>query len=316
MNFAAPLFLLLLFLVPALLCLYYLRRRSQPAVRFTGASTLAAIVPGVPAWRKHLPSMLLCASIVLLVLAAAKPQKTVAEAVQRGTIILITDVSRSMLATDIQPSRLDVARRSAKRFLDKVPRGIQVGAVSFSDAASVLQQPTTDLNRIRSSLDALSAWGGTNTGDAISVAMKALPPEKPDANPDETTAAIILLSDGRATVGPDPEIIAQRFKSKRVPIHTVAFGTPDGRLDDPTGFGPGIPVPPDPETLKEISRITGGRAFTAQDAGELDKVYKNLGSRLATETRTKELAVNFAAVGLIFLVLAGAASTRFFPRLP
>ena len=314
MHFGAPIYLLLLFLVPALLCLYFLQRRQRLAVRFPAASTLAAIVPAIPAWRKHLPSMLVCAALILLVLAAAKPQRTVAEAVQRGTIVLITDVSRSMLATDIQPSRLDVARAAAKRFLDKVPRGIQVGSVSFSDQAAVLQRPTTDLDRVRSSLDALSAWGGTNTGEAITAALQSLPPERPGAS--GPTAAIILLSDGRATAGPDPEIAANAAKRKRVPVHTVAFGTQDGRLDDPSGFGPGIPVPPDPETMREIARITGGRAFTAKDAEQLDGIYKNLGSRLATETKTEELTVNFAGAGLILLLLAGIASTRLFPRLP
>jgi Ca-activated chloride channel family protein len=223
--------------------------------------------------------------------------------------VLVMDASRSMQATDVQPSRLDAARAAGKRFLGRVPEQMRVGMVGFSDSPQTIQQLTYDHREVRAALDSLTADGGTATGDALSAALGLF--ERKDRR--GPPAAIVLLSDGKATAGRDPVEVAREAKRLDVPIFTVALGTEEGVI--PGGFG-GQPVPPDPETMREIAHESGGRAFEVDNADELDSVYGRLGSSVGTKKEHREITAGFAAGGLVFLLGAVVLSLRWSGRLP
>jgi Ca-activated chloride channel family protein len=307
MSFAAPLFLLGLLAVPAGIALHLLaqRRRRRFAVRFPGAPLAALAVPAAPRWRRHVPSALLALSVAGLVMALARPETTVAVPVEQASVVLVTDTSRSMTATDVAPDRLDAARSAADRFLDEAPKELRVGAVAFSDAASVLQPPTTDHEQVRAALAGLTADGGTATGDGLAAALESL-----GTGERRPPAAIVLLSDGKQTSGRDAVAVAREAAEQKVPVYTVALGTPDGVVD---GI---LRVPPDPEALREIAQVSGGQAFEASDGDELSAVYERLGSQLGTREETREVTAAFAAAGLLLLGGALAGSIRRFGRLP
>jgi Ca-activated chloride channel homolog len=307
MSFAAPLFLLGLLAVPAGIALHLLaqRRRRRYAVRFPGAALAALAVPAEPRWRRHVPSALLALSVAGLVMALARPEATVAVPVEQASVVLVTDTSRSMTATDVAPDRLDAARSAGDRFLDQAPDELRVGAVAFSDTARVLQPPTTDHEQVRAALAGLTADGGTATGDGLAAALESL-----GTRERRPPAAIVLLSDGKQTSGRDAVAVAREAAEQHVPVYTVALGTPDGVVD---GI---LRVPPDPEALREIAQVSGGQAFEASDGDQLTAVYERLGSQLGTRNETREVTAAFAAAGLLLLGGALAGSVRRFGRLP
>lgn len=299
MSFAAPELLPVLLVVPLLAGAAWLasRRRRRYALRLPAARTLvAAAAPRAP-WARRVPGGLLLAGACALGLAVARPQATVHEPVEQASILLVNDTSGSMVADDVAPSRLDAAREAAEEFVDQLPAGVRVGALSYSDAAALTQSPTEDHDAVRGALQGLSAQGGTATGEALDTALKALRPDGTTGAP----AAIVFLSDGATTVGRDPVGVAARARELGVPVYTVALGTSGGSIPDPRGMGGRLAVPPDPATLEEIARRSGGRAFTAQDADGLAAVYRELGSRLGTEEREREISVVFAAGGLLLV---------------
>lgn len=321
MSFAAPLFLLALLLVPLALAAHLAarQRRRRYAVRFPAAGTLALAAGRTPAWRRALPVALLLASIAALALALAKPQKTVAVPVERASIMLVTDHSRSMMAEDVDPTRLAAAKRAAQTFLDQLPRGVRVGVTTYSDVPDGTQTPTRDHALVRRMVDAQIADGGTATGDALQVALDTL--EREDRNPAHPDgrrppAAIVLLSDGTTTTGRDPVMVAEAAHALKIPVYTVALGTRDATVPNP-GFGPPLlSVPPDPETLRRIAEASGGRAYSAEDDQQLSSIYKALGSQLGTRDARREVTAAFAVGGLVLLLGAAAASTRWSGRLP
>jgi Ca-activated chloride channel homolog len=316
-NFGSPAVLLSLFAIPVIIGIYALaqRRRRRYVVRFTAVPVLAGVMAagGVSRWRRHLPAALLLAALAALLVALAKPQTTVAVPVEKASVMLVTDQSGSMRADDVAPSRLAAAQQAARDFLDKVPKELQVGAVSFSDVPQSVSPPTTDRDDVRSLIDGLVADGGTAAGDALQSALDALD-DAGVGGKGRPPAAIILLSDGATTTGADPVEVAREAGKRDIPIYTVALGTPDGTV--PGGFGGSIPVPPDPETLRAISKASGGTAYTANDADQLSGVYENLGSRLGTKQEEREITAVFAGGGLILLLGAAFAGLRTTGRLP
>jgi Ca-activated chloride channel family protein len=316
-NFGSPAVLLALFAIPAIIGIYALaqRRRRRYAVRFTAVPVLAGVLAAgsVSRWRRHLPAALLLAALAALLVALAKPQTTVAVPVEKASVMLVTDQSGSMRADDVAPSRLAAAQQAARDFLGKVPQELQVGAVSFSDVPQSVSPPTTDREDVRSLIDGLNADGGTAAGDALQSALDALD-DAGVGGKGRPPAAIILLSDGATTTGSDPVEVAREAGKRDIPIYTVALGTPDGTV--PGGFGGSIPVPPDPETLRAISKASGGTAYTANDADQLSGVYENLGSRLGTKQEEREITAVFAGGGLILLLGAAFAGLRTTGRLP
>jgi Ca-activated chloride channel family protein len=296
--------------LPAGIALHLLarRRRRRYAVRFPGAPLAAVAAAAAPPWRRHLPAALLAAAATGLVLALARPEATVAVPVEQASVVLVTDTSRSMTATDVAPDRLQAALGAAHDFLDEAPEELRVGAVAFSDEARTIQPPTTRHEQVGAALDALAANGGTATGDGLEAALATLAPDgERERRP---PAAIVLLSDGEATAGRDPVEVAREARSQGIPVYTVALGTPEGVVDG------NLPVPPDPETMRQIAEVSGGQAFEVSDGDELSAVYERLGSQLGTREETREITAGFAAAGLLLLGGALAASVRRFGRLP
>jgi Ca-activated chloride channel homolog len=316
LTFASPTWLFALALVPLALLAYVASRRNarRYAVRFTAVPAVRLAAAVVPAWRRHLPAALALAALAALVFALAKPQRSVAVPVERATIMLVTDHSRSMLATDVQPDRLAAAQRAARTFIGQLPSAVRLGAVAFSDSPDAVQAPTNDHDQARQIVDGQVADGATATGDALQVAIDSLRRDvKKGKRPPQ---AIVLLSDGKTTVGPDPVPIARAAGQLKIRIYTVALGTRDATVPNPNPFGTPLSVAPDPETLRRIAQASGGRAFTAEDDSQLSSIYKTLGSQLGTRKVKKEATASFAIAGLVLLLGAAAGSIRWSGRLP
>jgi Ca-activated chloride channel homolog len=318
LTFASPSVLLALLALPVIAGVYALaqRRRRRYVVRYTAVPVLAGVVAagGVSRWRRHVAAALLLAALAALLVALAKPQTTVAVPVERASVMLVTDASGSMRADDVSPTRLAAAQRAARNFLSSVPEELQVGAVSFSDVPQSVSPPSTNREDVGSLVDGLVADGGTATGDALQAALDALQ-DAGVGGAGRPPAAILLLSDGATTTGIDPVRVAREAAKRRIPVYTVALGTPDGVVTG--GFGGGtIPVPPDPETMREISRVSGGTAWTVDDADQLSAIYERLGSRLGTKQEEREVTAAFAAGGLVLLIGAAGLGLRSMGRLP
>ncbi|MCK9248267.1 MAG: VWA domain-containing protein [Solirubrobacteraceae bacterium] len=323
MTFAAPLSLLLLLLVPVGLWLVHAAsaRRHRHAVRLPALGTLAAVA-GTDARRtvvrRWLPTGLLAATVVLLVVGMARPEVTVSVPRERASMMLVTDASRSMQATDVVPTRMDAAREAAQRFLNSVPATMRVGIIGYGSSVHTVQAPQLDRRPVQDALFGLAADGATHTGDALEAALDALEAEgDPAAGSDRGPGAILLLSDGMASSGQDPLGAADRARKLGIPIYTVALGTPDGTVDG--GYGAGgvplaLPVPPDPETLAEIARRSGGQAFSVDDADRLGQVYEQVGARVGTEAEQRELTAGFGLAGLVLMAAAAFLGLRWRPR--
>ena len=315
MSFASPLFLLALLAVPAAIGARQLaaQRARRNAIRFTGVPTLAGLVPQPGRVRRHLPLVFFLAAVAALAVALAKPQRTVGVPVERASVMLVTDVSRSMKADDVKPSRLEAARKAGQRFLDQAPPQLRIGSVTFSDRPQIVESPSDDRDEARSVLDGLVADGGTATGDGLAAALDSLDRDR-GKDGRRTPAAILLLSDGESTIGRDPVGVAEEARQKGIPIYTVALGTESAVVQGPNGEL--LPVPPDPETLRRISEVSKGKAFTATQSDELDKVYEQLGSRIGQKREKREITAGFAGVGAVLLLIAAGLGLRVQGRLP
>jgi Ca-activated chloride channel family protein len=358
MTFLAPLLLLALLLVPVLLGLYVWtqRRRGRYAVRFTNLDLLANLAPKRPSWRRHVPPVLYLAAVAFLVMGLARPSMVVAVPREDATVMLAIDVSGSMKATDVSPTRLDAAREAARSFVAQLPDGLRVGVVAFASRPVTLVQPTDDREVVDDALDSLEALDGTAMGDAlmqvldIAERIQAEAPEAaatPDASaaPDGSDApaatdapdpsagpdvaddlpeegqlvAAILLSDGANSVGTaEPLEAAERAAGLGVPIYTIALGTADGRVTVQDQFGQPVTldVPPDTETLAQIAEITGASAFDAPTAEDLQAVYDHLESRVGFTEEEQEITAWFGAGALVLIVFAAGLSALWFGRLP
>lgn len=319
MSFAAPLVLLGLIALPLLVLLYvrFQRERGRAQAAFAAPHLTPSVAPHRPGWRRHAPMLALALAAAVLVVAAARPQRTVAVPVEQASIMLLTDVSGSMAATDVAPSRLVAAQRAAQAFTHDVPGPVKIGVMAFNTTASVLQSPTTDRKAVNAALAQLTAGGTTATGNAITVAVSILG-RKPPAGTKRPPAAIVLLSDGASVKGVNPLTAAAAAHRLHIPIYTVALGTAQGTIT--VGGRNGKPlqtvaVPPDPASLAQIARASGGRAATATDEGVLRQVYEKLGSKLGHKKVKRELTSGFAGGGLALLALGALMSLRWFGRL-
>ena len=311
MSFASPALLIALVLVPVGLLLYARgeRRRARAAARFATPATLPSVAPRRPGWRRHAPLALYGLAMTALIVALARPQASVAVPVERASIVLATDHSGSMQATDVAPSRIEATRRAAEAFLARVPERVRVGGVVFDHRAESVLNPTTDRPALRSALRAaMRPSGGTAIGDAL-VTSLAMLRGRAGSNGKRPPGAILLLSDGTSTHGREPLAQADAARRLGVPVYTVALGTAAGTLPG------GEPVPPDPQTLREIAERSGGRAFTAGEAAELSAVYERLGSHIATRREQRELTGAFAGGAILVLALGSGLSLRWFRRL-
>jgi Ca-activated chloride channel homolog len=311
-SFATPLWLVSLALVPiAIAAAVAARRRARRyAVRFPAVSTLQLAVGAGSSWRRHVPAALALAAIAALALALAHPQASYSAAIREGSVILVTDHSGSMASTDVAPTRLAAAERAANTFIDELPGVVRVGAIAFSSTPDAVQAPSANHGAARAIIDEQVANGATDTGDALALALQLLHGGSPKHPP----AAIVLLSDGAANTGENVITVAQQAAHEKIPINTVALGTPNGTLQ-PDPFSPPVSVPPDPQLMQQIAQASGGRAFNAQSADELSSIYKRLGTELGSVTRQRQVTAEFAIGGLVLLLLAAATSTRWAGRL-
>jgi Ca-activated chloride channel family protein len=318
MSFGQPVFLVALVLVPLALVAYrgYERTRRAAAASFAAPALMDSVAPSTPGWRRHVPLAVYGVALIVLIVALAKPQTTVAVPVERASIMLTTDYSGSMQSTDVAPSRLAAARTAAENFLKQVPPNVRVGLVAFNQSARLVETPSTDRGAIRGALANLQPSGGTATGEALAVSLAALTRET-DAAGVRAPAAIVLLSDGKSVKGRKPTELAARAKKLKIPIYTVTLGTPTGtiRVTDSKGVTQTRPVPPDPIESQAVASLSGGKAYSADTAKDLSAVYEQLGSRIGTRDEKREITAAFSGGALALLAAGGALSLYWFRRL-
>jgi Ca-activated chloride channel family protein len=304
-TFLSPERLWFLLLVPALAVLYVVlqRRRRQQAVRFSNLALLRSIVPPRPAWRRHGPAVAVGLALAGLLLGFARPTGTVQVPKEAATILLVIDVSASMQATDVQPSRLEAAVDAAQTFVDQLPPQLEVGLVSFDRQARVDAPPTTDHQAVRDAIGRLELGPGTAAGDALDAALAAIKAAEASSSTagGKGASAIVLLSDGVTTVGRPVVDAAQAAADAGVPVSTIAFGTDSGAVEV---AGRIIPVPADPDTMAEVAEITDGTFFEAVSEDELRQVYEDIGTRVGYETEQREVSGRWLAGATVVLVAA------------
>lgn len=330
MSFEAPALLLGLLVVPLAALGYWLlqRRRAAYAVRFTNLDVLAGVAGRRSSWKRQLPAALMLLALAALAVAFARPTVTVKEPDERASVVLVVDVSGSMRATDVKPTRLAAAKRAMRSFLDRAPDTLRVGVVAFSDEAQVIVSPTAERESLVQGIELLGPGFGTAIGDALARAVDlartatgetgttAPSPVKDEEG--RSLASILLLSDGAQTRGLlSPGQGAQRAQTAGIPVFTIALGTDEGTiLAGPPGQEQLIPVPPDRETLSAIAEYTGAEAFDAESADAVEKVYSGLGSRVGRQDRPREVTSAFVAAGALLLAGAVGAAIAGAPRLP
>ncbi len=323
MSFAEPILLAGFILIPLAMMAYgsLQRRRRRESSAWANPALVPNLTTAKPGWRRHLPPFLLLIALAVLVTALARPQRTVAAPQRAANVIMVTDISGSMNATDVSPDRLTAAVEAAKTLTDKVPQTFWLGLVTFSDFAEQRVAPTTDRAQIRGALDQLAAEGGTAMGDGLERGLFSARTPVPNANGTgvrRLPSVIVLLSDGKNTSGTrDPVQVAREAARARVPIYTIALGTAAGEVElrDSFGFLQRVQVPPDTETLKQVARISGGRSYTATETDKIKEIYANLGTRLSSRSEKREVTAAFAGGALMLLLAAGGLSLRWFGRL-
>jgi Ca-activated chloride channel family protein len=323
MSFAEPILLAGFILIPLAMMAYgsLQRRRRRESSAWANPALVPNLTTARPGWRRHLPPFLLLLALAVLVAALARPQRTVAAPQRAANVIMVTDVSGSMNATDVSPDRLTAAVEAAKTLTDKVPQTFRLGLVTFSDYAEQRVAPTTDRAQIRGALEQLAAEGGTAMGDGLERGLFAARTPVPNANGTgvrRLPSVIVLLSDGKNTSGTrDPVQVAREAARARVPIYTIALGTAAGEVElrDSFGFLQRVQVPPDTETLKQVARISGGRSYTATETDKVKEIYANLGTRLSSRSEKREVTAFFAGGAQFQLMAAGGLSLRWFGRL-
>jgi Ca-activated chloride channel family protein len=319
-RFDWPLALLVLLAVPLALGGYVLleRRRQRQSAEFASPALVPNLVGRRPGRLRHLAPALAIVALASLGIGLARPYATVSVPQEEATVVLAMDTSRSMVATDVPPSRLAVAQRVIRGFLEELPEGYRVGMVSFAQSAQTVLPATANREAAQAALRNLRTGDGTALGEGIARAIQVaqrVPAEEGKKPP----ASILVLSDGAQTQGIlEPQQAAERARKLRIPVYTVAFGTEQGVVEvtDDNGFTQRVTVPPDPPTLRQVARATGGRFYAAPTAAQLNAVYEELGSRIGSVRKEREITAAFAAGGAVLLLAAGAASAFLFGRLP
>lgn len=304
-----------LLLVPVLVGLYIFlsRRKNRSGMRFTNTGVLGAVVPVQSQWRRHLAVALTLLSLIALTVAWSRPSGVDRVPRERATIILVLDVSQSMASTDVKPNRLDAAKAEAKEFVASLPPVYNVALVSLSGNPAARMPPTTDRGQVGRAIDALTLQDSTAIGDSISVAMSTLQSAPKAADGSVPPGAIVLLSDGQNTAGRSPTQEAAAAAKAKVPIYTIAYGTENGYVDLD---GKREKVPPDKALLQRIASMTNGQAYSAENVGQLDSVYKNIRSEVGYEEVRKEITATWAGYGLAFAVVAALAAVSLGARWP
>ena len=333
MTFASPWLLLTLLLVPAtlLLALWFEKRRARYAVAFTNLDVLASVAEKRRPWRRWVPLALFLLALASASVALARPRATVAVPANRATVVLLVDVSGSMRAADVKPTRLGAAQNAMAAFADHVPKSVKVGLVSFSTGPNLLVVPTTDRTVLHEGIDLLAPEAGTAIGDGLQLAVqtvKAAVGDAPRGRDGKIPGAIVLLSDGAQTRGIlTPLQGAGKARNAGIRVFTIALGTDHGTLGFNGGFGFGFgnggggggrrfPVRPDPLTLAAIARETDGKTYRAKSASKVESIYKELGQSIAHRPSKREISSWFAGGAALLLLLSVGGARLTGERLP
>jgi Ca-activated chloride channel homolog len=345
MNFLWPQFLWLMAALPLLVLLYVwmLRRKRKTALKYASLSIVKEAMGAGPSFKRHIPPLLFLLAMAAMLFAASRPVAVVTLPSNQQTIILAMDVSGSMRATDVQPSRLVAAQNAAKAFIAELPRNVKVGIVAFAGSAQVAQLPTINRDDLVTAIDRFQLQRATATGNAIVISLATLFPDdgidlqsmqtgrerqrgssidaekkekkvrEPVAPGSFTSAAIIMLTDGQRTTGVDPIEAAKLAADRGIRVYTVGIGTVDGET---IGFeGWSMRVRLDEETLKAIATKTNAEYFYAGTAQDLKKVYESLSSKLTVEKKETEISALFAMAAAGLALLSAALSLLWFNRI-
>jgi Ca-activated chloride channel homolog len=346
MTFLWPEFLWLLLLVPLAVAayVYIVKRKRKTALRYASLTMVREAMGTGQRVRRHVPPLLFLVALVIMIAAVARPAAVVRLPSQHETIILSIDVSGSMRAKDVEPDRITAAQTAAKAFVNEQPRTTRIGIVAFAGTASLVQAPTQSREDLIAAIDRFQLQRATAIGSGILVALKAIfpdvdfdlrstnprlnpaasrplygppepdkPPPKPVAPGSYKSAAIILLTDGQATTGPDPIEAARMAAERGVRVFTVGVGTPNGEIL--VGEGWSMRVRLDEETLKTISNLTGGEYFYAGSAVDLRKIYQSLNSKFVLEKKETEITALFAAAAALTVLVSALLSLLWFNRI-
>lgn len=322
-GFASPLWFLLLLVIAVIVVGYVWaqRRRRQDTLRFSNLELLDRVAQGGRRWPKHVPAALLAVALILLTVALSGPTGTQRVPRNRATVMLTVDVSLSMKATDVEPSRLDAAKVAAKQFADKLPPGINLGLTSFAGTATVLATPTTDHESVKQAIDGLSLAEATATGDGINASMSAIDSfgKTVGGAQGAPPARIVLMADGGQTIPRDPNAPRGAFtkaveaKKARLPISTISFGTAHGTIDIE---GQPEPVRVDDPAMQLIAQRSGGEFHKAASAEELRGVYDTLGDQIGYQTRHTDASKPWLVLGTLVAIVAAALALVLGRRLP
>jgi Ca-activated chloride channel family protein len=324
-------------LVPVLIAAYILlqRRRQKYALRYASLSLVKEALGRGPGIRRHIPPILFLFGVVAMIMALARPVATVVLPSQEGTIILTIDVSGSMRAEDMKPSRLEAAKAAARTFVEKQPKHVRIGVVSFSESAAIVHPPTQDREAVLAAINRLTPQRGTAIGRGIVISLDAIL-EEPSKKPDPSTrdpltlaektppppvprgtyapAIIVLLSDGQSNSGPRPLDIIEQALNRGVRVYTIGVGSPEGIVMSFEGFS--IRVRLDEDTLKQIANKTDAKYFKADNETDLRDIYENLSTQLVFKAEQTELTAWFTGFAAALLLVAGMLALLWFNRLP
>ncbi|MCI2417242.1 VWA domain-containing protein [Saccharopolyspora sp. K220] len=322
-GFTAPWWFLLLLVIAALVggYLWALRRRRRDSLRFSNLETLERVVPARQGWWKHVPPALLGVALILLTVALTGPTAEQRIPRNRATVMLTIDVSLSMKATDVEPSRLEAAKVAAKEFADKLTPGINLGLVSFAGTATVLVMPTTDRASVKQAIDSLKLAEATATGDGINAAMQAIDSfGKMVGGPaGAPPARIVLMADGGQTIPRELDAPrgaytkAKEAKQAGIPISTISFGTKHGSIEI-EGEQEWVEV--DDEAMQEIARLSGGEFHKAASAEQLREAYDTLGEQIGYETKHTDASKPWLVLGTLAAIISAGISLFAGRRLP
>lgn len=337
MSFIWPVMLLSLLLIP-LLVVYYIRsvRRQRQLAQRYGSLGLVQQVGGRPVGRRrHVPPALFLVGLALLGVALARPQTVLSMPRLEGLVILAFDVSGSMAADDMKPTRMEAAKEAAREFVRRQPSTVRIGVVSFSESGFSVQVPTNDQAAILGAINRLTPTRGTSLANGISMSLNAIASANsgdpttryytnvtpmPTATPTPvaagtfTPATIVLLTDGENTVPPNPLEAARKAAERGVRIHTIGIGSPTGVTLNVEGFS--VHSRLDEATLQQIAELTEGAYYNAQQEQDLRAIYENLGTQLVVKPQKTEVTAILAGVSLLFFLLGAGFSLLWFSRLP
>lgn len=315
MTFEWPLVLWSLALVPLLLLLYVLaqRRRRAYAVRFTNLALLKEVVGRRPGLRRHIPPLLLLLGLGALLVGLARPTAVIAIPRDESDVVLVVDVSGSMTARDLSPSRMEAARQAAQTFIQSLPPNTRVGLVSFATRSRINTPLTRDRALIANSIRSLDADGGTAIGDGIATALDVLRQGQPaGSDPNGLSGTVVLLSDGASSAGQPPEQAATRANQAGVVVHTVGIGQRAVSARATNGANAEL----DERTLQQIARATGGEYFYAAQSSDLQRIYSTISSRVSWSEERTEVTALVSALGTLLVMVAGLFSLRWMHALP